>query len=625
VALKWRGSSASKTGPDKVKKRSRRAKKNDGMALTGSTAGVCRTQIFFSFSFVAMVGLCGVTYEASARYTRGRGAMSVNSIVPESPGAAGKARRLVETGLVGAVSLRLGRIASLEPSAAQVRVAAAALLVGRALGGAVAVEPPVTVAPPEAVAAPVAVEPPEAVEPPVVMAPPEAVQAPVAVAAPVAVQAPVAVAPPEAVAPSATNPEGGSSGPPPASCTTTGGSAPEGSTCVFPFFYNGVTYSECTKVDNLNNPWCGIEAIPGDWGNCVCISTASPSPPPPLPPPPLPLVVPVAVPVTVPAPILVLLPPSPHPPPPLPPPPPPPPSPSPPPPSHPPPHPPPPPPPPSPSWFFDTGFGVAASLSMEGMEPPAMLLLLIPLALGALLAMLLGCCIIREARSLEHVLLRLIAGAALAVIVYSYEVALYFGAALEYRGALVYSSFVAALSSSVGLVAALSLARSGRRARTSTAALYLMAGAASGLALAAVFTYSHLPADYLSDTIKTYVVKPGAALCLTCPALVLAYYASTQSRRCLSSSDALIGVLGRPDAVEMIVPCGVPVIVPLAQVTPAPTSAAQCDLDPSSSIPIYSPEVLSAPLRMSDVRMAPAMGSQQEECDSDARRQVGAR
>ena len=96
------------------------------------------------------------------------------------------------------------------------------------------------------------------------------------------------------------------------------------------------------------------------------------------------------------------------------------------------------------------------------------------------------------------------------MIVYSYEVALYFGAALEYRGALVYSSFVAALSSSVELVAALSLARSGRRARTSTAALYLMAGAASGLALAAVVTYSHLPpAGYLSD-----VVEPGAALCL---------------------------------------------------------------------------------------------------------------
>ena len=69
------------------------------------------------------------------------------------------------------------------------------------------------------------------------------------------------------------------------------------------------------------------------------------------------------------------------------------------------------------------------------------------------------------------------------------------------------------------------------------------------------------------------------------------------------------------------------VIIPLAQVTPAPTSAAQsgaaagearCDLDQSSSIPIYSPEVLSAPLRVSDVRMASAVGSQQEEYDSDS-------
>ena len=222
VALKWRGFSASKTGSDKMdgqkrSRRSRRAKKNESMALTGggSTAG---TPIFFYFfCFVAMVGVCGVTYEASAaRDTRGRGAMSgllsVNSIVPEScpADAAGKARRLVETGLVGAVALRLGGIASLEPSAAQVRVAAAALLVGRA--GA-----------------------------------------------------------------SATDPKGGSSGPPPASCTTTGGSAPEGSTCVFPFFYNGVTYSECTKVANFNNPWCGIEAIPGT-GATVC---ASPRPRPP--------------------------------------------------------------------------------------------------------------------------------------------------------------------------------------------------------------------------------------------------------------------------------------------------------------------------------------------------------
>ncbi|EOD07111.1 hypothetical protein EMIHUDRAFT_198407, partial [Emiliania huxleyi CCMP1516] len=97
VALSWRGSTASKTGPDKVQKRSRLAKKIEDMAMAGST-GVCRTQIFFYFfCFVAMVGLCGVTFEAFVvRYTRGRG-------------AAGKARRLVETGLAGAGALRLGR------------------------------------------------------------------------------------------------------------------------------------------------------------------------------------------------------------------------------------------------------------------------------------------------------------------------------------------------------------------------------------------------------------------------------------------------------------------------------------------------------------------------------------
>ena len=77
VALSWSGSSVSKTGPDKVdgQKRSRRAKENEVMALTGST------QIFFFFFyFVAMVGLCGVAYEALN--TRGRGAMSGASLSP---------------------------------------------------------------------------------------------------------------------------------------------------------------------------------------------------------------------------------------------------------------------------------------------------------------------------------------------------------------------------------------------------------------------------------------------------------------------------------------------------------------------------------------------------------------
>ena len=117
----------------------------------------------------------------------------------------------------------------------------------------------------------------------------------------------------------------------------------------------------------------------------------------------------------------------------------------------------------------------------------------------------------RLARSSKHVLVRLIAGAALAVIVYSYEAALYFGNALEYNGYWAQEAglFVAALSSSVELVAAISMARFSRRARTSTAALYLMVGAASGLALAAVVIYSHLPAGYLLDVVET-----GAVLCL---------------------------------------------------------------------------------------------------------------
>ena len=135
VALSWSGYWGSKTGPDKVdgQKFSRR-KENEVVALTGSTTGVCRSQIFYFFSIVAMVGLCGAAYEASA-YARWRGAtsglLSVNSIVLKSC-PAGKARRLVETGLVGAGALRLGGITSLNPTATQVRVAAAALLVGRA-------------------------------------------------------------------------------------------------------------------------------------------------------------------------------------------------------------------------------------------------------------------------------------------------------------------------------------------------------------------------------------------------------------------------------------------------------------------------------------------------------------
>jgi hypothetical protein len=52
---------------------------------------------------------------------------------------------------------------------------------------------------------------------------------------------------------------------------TTGGSVPEGSTCVFPFTYNGVQYYQCTTADNGNTPWCSLDSTYSSrWGNCVC-------------------------------------------------------------------------------------------------------------------------------------------------------------------------------------------------------------------------------------------------------------------------------------------------------------------------------------------------------------------
>ena len=53
--------------------------------------------------------------------------------------------------------------------------------------------------------------------------------------------------------------------------TTTGGTADEESLCTFPFEYKGITYSECTKVDNGNIAWCSLDTeYDFRWGNCVC-------------------------------------------------------------------------------------------------------------------------------------------------------------------------------------------------------------------------------------------------------------------------------------------------------------------------------------------------------------------
>ena len=59
-----------------------------------------------------------------------------------------------------------------------------------------------------------------------------------------------------------------------AGARTTGGTAPEGTACLFPFEYRGVQYNECTTVGTGRNEpeWCSVEAVyeEGSWGNCVC-------------------------------------------------------------------------------------------------------------------------------------------------------------------------------------------------------------------------------------------------------------------------------------------------------------------------------------------------------------------
>ena len=54
-------------------------------------------------------------------------------------------------------------------------------------------------------------------------------------------------------------------------CLTSVGNS-NGGKCLFPFSYNGVTYTGCTKVDN-DVPWCATSYLPdgtnaNDWANC---------------------------------------------------------------------------------------------------------------------------------------------------------------------------------------------------------------------------------------------------------------------------------------------------------------------------------------------------------------------
>ena len=43
--------------------------------------------------------------------------------------------------------------------------------------------------------------------------------------------------------------------------------APAGSTCFFPFTYNGISYSTCTNLDN-DAMWCYTDSAGSAWGNC---------------------------------------------------------------------------------------------------------------------------------------------------------------------------------------------------------------------------------------------------------------------------------------------------------------------------------------------------------------------
>merc|ERR1712244_158593 len=61
----------------------------------------------------------------------------------------------------------------------------------------------------------------------------------------------------------------------PNNCETT-----TGSTCVFPFTYKGVSYSQCTYADS-SLPWCATATdssgavVTNNWGDCVISSTSS--------------------------------------------------------------------------------------------------------------------------------------------------------------------------------------------------------------------------------------------------------------------------------------------------------------------------------------------------------------
>merc|ERR1712227_1129150 len=71
---------------------------------------------------------------------------------------------------------------------------------------------------------------------------------------------------------SSTGSSTGTTGPTGTSCSTTSG-PDTGKSCVFPFMYNNVMYSQCTDVQ-LGSPWCSTEVdadgnfVLSKWGEC---------------------------------------------------------------------------------------------------------------------------------------------------------------------------------------------------------------------------------------------------------------------------------------------------------------------------------------------------------------------
>ncbi|CAK8689050.1 unnamed protein product [Clavelina lepadiformis] len=57
-----------------------------------------------------------------------------------------------------------------------------------------------------------------------------------------------------------------------AHCEQEFGCTTDGSSCVFPFNYQGIWYNECTTINNNGQLWCSLSTNydeSSSWGNCA--------------------------------------------------------------------------------------------------------------------------------------------------------------------------------------------------------------------------------------------------------------------------------------------------------------------------------------------------------------------